>query len=159
MTDAGRWTTVATTVAEHLNAVEDALEGHHPPPPAPVGALDAAEQFFTFVLLALDRPNAPGAASQHIGRSSTPAMAGISSLSIAVTVMRKAQGDVSTPNLQRVREQVNAFSRTLKALKERQTDEVNRSDLSDLIDFFKELGRAGRIDRAATIAMHERPNV
>jgi hypothetical protein len=160
MMDAGRWTTVATTVAEHLGAVEDAIKSHHSLPPAPVGALDAAEQFFGYVLLALDQsPNTPGATPQDIGRSSTPTMAGISSLSIAVTVMRRAQGDVSSVNLQKVREQVNAFTRTLKALKEHQADKVRTVELSELMDFFNALGRAGRIERAATIAMHERPNV
>jgi hypothetical protein len=157
MMDAGRWTTVATAVAEHLGAVENAIESHHSLPPAPVGALAAAEQFFTYVLLALDQPPAVQVGA-HIGPSSAPTMAGISSLSIAVTVMRKAQGDVS-PNLQKVREQVNAFTRTLKALKERQVDNVQKSEVSELMEFFNQLGRAGRIDRAATIAMQERPNV
>jgi hypothetical protein len=36
---------------------------------------------------------------------------------------------------------------------------VEKAELSELMEFFKQLGRAGRIDRAATIAMHERPNV
>jgi hypothetical protein len=158
MMDAGRWTTVATTVAEHIEAVEHAIDRHRSVPPAPPGALDAAEQFFEYVLLALDqRPDISASASQQIGPSSAPTMAGISSLSIAVTVMRQAQGDVS--NLKKVRERVDAFTRTLRALKEHQTDKVEKAELSELMEFFKQLGRAGRIDRAATIAMHERPNV
>ena len=160
MMDAGRWTTVATTVVEHLGAVEEALEGHDALPPVPVGALDAAEQFFKYVLLAIEqRPSVSGPASQRIGSSPTPTMAGISNLSIAVTVMRNSQGSTSTPNLQNVGEKVRAFTRTLRAVRERQPDRVQRFELDELMKFFNELRRAGRIDRAATIAMHERPNV
>ena len=37
LSDAGRWTAVATTVVEHLEAVEQATKRHRQPPPAPVG--------------------------------------------------------------------------------------------------------------------------
>src|ERR1017187_5116705 len=56
LTDAGRWTAVATPLVEHLDALENA-EGHGAPvPPLHSGAIEAARRFFDFVLsgIALD---------------------------------------------------------------------------------------------------------
>ncbi|MBX7134335.1 MAG: hypothetical protein K1X67_16805 [Fimbriimonadaceae bacterium] len=160
MMDAGRWTTVATAVAEHLAEVEDAIEAQRALPSAPVGALDAAQQFFNYVLGALDQGSTQGAGGvtpARVSPSPTPTMAGISNLSIAVTVMRSAHGLASPANLQKVREQVDSFSSILSALQEHRSERLEKQELTKLHEFFKELGKAGRIDRAATIATHERP--
>src|SRR5688572_12268707 len=102
LSDAGRWTAVATTVVEHLEAVEQATKRHRQPPPAPVGAIDAALRFFRYVLdgIALDqrRPQTKGSGGTAPSRPS-PAMAGISNLSVAVNVMRSARGPSSADDL------------------------------------------------------------
>lgn len=157
--DAGRWTTVAMTVAEHIRAIQDARSEHNAPPSAPAGALNAAGQFLGYALAALDRSGTQGvqgSVSRAIA-TGAPTMAGISSLSIAVNVIRSAQGAASIENLDKVRQEIDALSKSLALLESPSLETIDSVELDRLREFFKELGRAGRVDRAAAIASNERP--
>jgi len=85
LTDAGRWTTIAITLSEHLDALEQAKEHSSAVPPPPIGAIEGARRFFDFVLagIALDQ-NRTRASSVAVPYQSQATAAGISNLSIAV---------------------------------------------------------------------------
>jgi len=163
LTDAGRWAAVATAVAEHLDALERAAKRHLAPPPPPVGAIAAALRFFHYVLegIALDQkpPNRKSASVSSSGKGAPrpAAMAGISNLSIAVSVMRSAQGPASTDDLGEIEQQITSLLRTLELLQENRLDLLGQRELSSLAKFLRELQRQGEIERDAIVASQERP--
>jgi len=156
--DAGRWTTVAVTVAEHVSAVQAARKAHQNLPSAPAGALNAAGQFLKNALKALDRTTmleSHGTVRDFTGGA--PTMVGISSLSIAVNVIRSAQGVESAGNVDAIRGHIDALSRSLDQLETPSAGSIEPGELQRLGDFFRELGRTGRVYRAASLASNERP--
>lgn len=129
LTDAGRWTTMATMVVEHLNDIEYAVRVHREPPPPPLGAYAAAKQFFTLVLngIARDQHKSRGGRAASVGSNdgtaSAPTMAGISNLSIAVNVLSSAGGKRRAhPNqedLEQLQKQIVSLCKTLDEISAR----------------------------------------
>jgi hypothetical protein len=167
LSDAGRWTAVATSVVEHLEALDRAAKSRREAPRPPVGAMDAARRFFRYVLegIALDQKRAHGrrsAGSASVATGSTrpsPAMAGISNLSVAVNVMRSAQGPSSADDLAKFERQISAWLQTLERLQAEEVPAVPRKDRISLATFLRELQRQGEIERDAALASQERPRV
>jgi hypothetical protein len=160
LTDAGRWTAVATTVAEHLDAVKEAAKSRRAMPPPPKGAIEAARRFFRYVLDGIELDQAassrPVTGASLSEARSIPSMAGFSNLSIAVNVMRSAEAGYRD-DLGQLRERIAALLETLERLQERPRDIVPDSDLNLLKRFFCELQRQGEIERDATLASQELP--
>ena len=94
LTNAGRWTAVAATLADHLEALEAAKKrGSKMPPPPPNGAVEAAHRFFTFVLTGIEHDQKRGGPSATATPHAYQATAaGISNLSIAVKVIQEEPG-------------------------------------------------------------------
>lgn len=161
-TDAGRWTAVATTVAEHLDAMRQATKRRTEVPPPPKGAIEAARRFFRYVLegIQLDQrlSNPVGDASLSESVRPSPSMAGFSNLSIAVNVIHSAKGADSTNDLGALERQIKSLLSTLDRLQEEPSEPLPRRDVNSLITFLRELQRQGEIERDASIASHERPH-
>ena len=157
LTDAGRWTAVATTLADHLDALEEA-NGRIVPPP-PTGAIEAALRFFNFVLtgIALDQKRS-GAASNiaSIPSRSQSAAAGISNLSIAVKVIRSEKPDTSGSDLEQVEQEIKTLRNSVEHLKAR-AESLPSTERRSLARFLRELQRQGEIERDAAVAAQERP--
>lgn len=161
-TDAGRWTAVATTVAEHLDAVRKAARRQTEAPPPPKGAIEAARRFFRYVLegIQLDqRPSPPvGDASLSESTRPSPSMAGFSNLSIAVNVMHSAKGANSVNDLGTLEKQIKSLLSTLDRLQEDPSGPLPKKEFNSLSTFLRELQRQGEIERDASVAVYERPH-
>ena len=161
-TDAGRWTAMATTVAEHLDAVRRAARRRAEAPSPPRGAIEAARRFFRYVLegIQLDQRLSPlvGDASLSESVRPSPSMAGFSNLSIAVNVMHSARGADSTNDLGTLEKQIKSLLNTLDRLQEEPSEPLPKKDFSSLSTFLRELQRQGEIERDASIAFNERPH-
>lgn len=162
MTDAGRWTAVATTLAEHLEAYKNAREHGEPLPSPPVGAIERARRFFLLVLNGIDfdhkktQPGTPSSLTPGSRRPSQAMAAGISNLSIAVKVMRSTKVNASTDDLGEIERQIKSLLSTLERL-EMSKEGVSVADCDSLANFVQELQRQGEIERDATVAAQERP--
>lgn len=156
LTDAGRWTAVATALAEHLDSVERAIQHDAPPPAPPRGAIEAARRFFRFVLsgIALDKRRSTVTEGSLL--STTPGSqaisAGISNLSIAVKVIGSNKPD----DLQVIEQTVKSYLGTVDRLEEKQMS-ATAQEREALSRFFRALQRQGEIERDATIASQEGP--
>jgi hypothetical protein len=157
LTDAGRWTAVATTLADHLDALENLNAASVPPPPT--GAIEAALRFFNFVLtgIALDqkRVSVTSNIASTAHRSQTTA-AGISNLSIAVKVIRSEKPGTAANDLDQVEREIKSLRNSLEHLKAR-NEPLPPTKRRSLARFLRELQRQGEIERDAAVAAQERP--
>lgn len=162
LTDAGRWTAVATTLAEHLEALKHAEELGSEFPPPPTGAIERARSFFGLVLdgIAFDKNRAQVGSifSPTAGRRrpSQAMAAGISNLSIAVKVIGSGKTSGSASDLSEVEHRIKSLLQTLDRLQQG-TRPLPSTECQSLADFLRELQRQGEIERDATIATQERP--
>ncbi len=156
LTDAGRWTAVATTLAEHLDALEKAKEQGATVPPPHSGAIEAARRFFGFVLpgIAVDQKRG-SVAPVPPARPSQAMAAGISNLSIAVKVMRSEKPNASTDDLEQVEREIKSLLGTLEHLQAGKP--LSMTERKELALFLRELQRQGEIERDAKVAAQERP--
>jgi len=157
LTDAGRWTAVATTVAEHLEAMAKAAKRRMAVQLPPKGALEAARRFFQYVLEGIELDQ--GSPRAKVGGSSSPSMAGFSNLSIAVNVMRSAKGTNPVEDLDALKRQISALLETLDRLQKEPFEALSANDVQSLITFLRELQRQGEIERDATFAAQEHPRL
>ena len=157
LTDAGRWTAVATTLAEHLDALEKAKEQGATVPPPHSGAIEAARRFFGFVLtgIAVDQKRG-SVAPVPPARPSQAMAAGISNLSIAVKVMRSEKPNASTDDLEQVEREIKSLLVTLNHLQAGK-EPLSIAERKSLAMFLRELQRQGEIERDAKVAAQERP--
>jgi hypothetical protein len=159
LADAGRWAAVATAVVEHLEATERATKRHVASPAPPIGAIEAARRFFSYVLegIALDQKSTRGRRTpvQSAGSHPSPSMAGFSNLSIAVNVMRTAHGAASA-DLGKLEAEIRSLLQTLDRLSTGRQIPSKR-DRNSLARFLSELRRQGEIERDAAVASQERP--
>lgn len=158
LTDAGRWTAVATTLAEHLDALEHAKEHEATVPPPPSGAIEAARRFFGFVLsgIALDQKRGGVGSVPSPARPSQAMAAGISNLSIAVKVIRSEKPNASTDDLQQVEREIKSLLDALEHLQVGK-EPLSTEERKSLAMFLRELQRQGEIERDAKVAAQERP--
>ena len=156
LTDAGRWTAVATTLAEHLNALEHAKEQGATVPPPPSGAIEAARRFFGFVLKGIELDQKRSGISSGVPRPSQAMAAGISNLSIAVKVIRSEKPNASADDLEQVEREIKSLLDTLEHLRAG-NESIPIGECRSLATFLRELQRQGEIERDATVASQERP--
>lgn len=175
LTDAGRWTAVATTLAEYLDALDRAAKHKLESPPPPRGAIAAATQFFRFVLEGIELDQKPSQrrrpasanprknGTSHVSHTGdngasrpSPAMAGISNLSIAVSVMRSPKGAAQAEDLEEIQTRINTLLRTVEHLEDRPPS-LSQKNRRSLAKFLRELQRQGEIERDAAFASEERP--
>jgi hypothetical protein len=158
LTDAGRWTAVATTLVEHLDALENADRHGATVPPLHSGAIEAARRFFAFVLsgIALDQKRGSVGSVPSPARPSQAMAAGISNLSIAVKVMRSEKPNASTDNLDQVEREIKSLLVALNHLQEGK-EPLSIAERKSLAMFLRELQRQGEIERDAKVAAQERP--
>lgn len=152
LNDVGQWTAVATTLAEHIDALQRAGKRSDKVSPPPAGAIEAARRFFQFVLngIALDQKRDSSVPSvPHRAQASA---AGISNLSIAVRVIRSEEPNAPSDDLALVQREIQSLLDTLEHLKTRPANE-----LKSLSKFLRELQRQGEIERDAAIAYQEGP--
>jgi hypothetical protein len=161
-TDAGRWTAVATTVAEHLDAMRQAKRRHKEAPPPPKGAIEAARRFFRYVLEGIHSDQRISSRAGEVSLSEagrpSPSMAGFSNLSIAVNVMHSAKGTGATNDLGALENQITSLLNALDRLQEKPSEALPHNDFNLLSTFLRELQRQGEIERDASVASHERPH-
>src|SRR5450755_273067 len=115
LTDAGRWTAVATALVDHLDSLENAQQRGATVPPPPAGAIEAARRFFDFVLngIALDQKRSGVSSSASGPRPSQATAAGISNLSIAVKVIRSEKHNASADDLEQVGREIRFLLNSL----------------------------------------------
>ena len=166
LTDAGRWTAVATAVAEYLDEFDAAVTKRTQLPSPPGGAIRAAERFFELGLRGIAVDEAPRRRKGRNGHSPErdvpppPTMAGISNLTIARRVMQSSRlhADVSGPDdSAEMRRQITSLLTTLKSLAGEPRPTVARRDRLRVAKFFHELRRHGEAERDAALAAQERP--
>lgn len=157
LTDAGRWTAVATTLVEHLDALENAKEHGATVPPPHSGAIEAARRFFHFVLngIEVDQKRGSVGSIPLPARPSQAMAAGISNLSIAVKVMRSEKPNASTYDLEQVGREIKSLLGALDHLQARKP--LSTSEREELTMFLRELRRQGEIEQDAKVAAQERP--
>ena len=157
LTDARRWTGVAASVAEFIAA--SLKESTVPRPPS--GALNAARQFFQYVIdgIAIDQKQSPPS-------EAFPPMAGISNLSIAYEVLTSLPDPDEQPaDLEKLQQTVENHLCTLdKILAQVRSSEtaittldVDTDQMRQLLEFLTELMNQGLNEEEATIANEEHP--
>jgi hypothetical protein len=158
LTDAGRWTAVATALVDHLDSLENAQQRGATVPPPPAGAIEAARRFFDFVLngIALDQKRSGVSSSASGPRPSQATAAGISNLSIAVKVIRSEKHNASADDLEQVGREIRFLLNSLEHLQAR-TGPLPMTEVKPLAAFLRELRRQGEIERDAAVASQERP--
>ena len=157
LTDAGRWTAVATTLVEHLDALENATGQGTTVPPPHSGAIEAARRFFGFVLdgIRVDQKRGSVGSMPLPARPSQAMAAGISNLSIAVKVMRSEKPSVPTDDLGQVEREIKALLDSLEHLQAGKP--LSMVKLKELATFLRELQRQGEIGRDAKVNAQEQP--
>ena len=151
---AGRWTAVATALADHLEALEGANGAKVPPPP--LGAIEAARRFFNFVLTGIDLDLKRSSVSNLASTPGQTTAAGISNLSIAVKVIRSERPNAAHNDLEQVEREIRSLLNSLNELDARNKPLPTRERRA-LAKFFRELQRQGEIERDAAVAAQERP--
>lgn len=159
LTDAGRWTTVATILAEHLDELESAKKHGATPPPPPGRAIEAARHFFSFVLsgIELDKRRGSGASAVAVSRPSHAMVAaGISNLSIAIKVIKSEKPNTSIEDLGQLEREIKSLRDTLERLRADQMS-LPMTKFKSLAKFLRELQRQGEVEQDAAVAFQEQP--
>jgi hypothetical protein len=160
LTNAGRWTAVAATLADHLEALEAVKQrGGEVPPPPPKGAIEAARRFFQFVLAGIDldqRRSDPNAVTAPRPYQATAA--GISNLSIAVKVIKSENRNEPVADLTGVEREIKALLDSLVRMQS-SASPPTEAELKSLAWFLRELQRQGEIEQDASIAFQEGPKI
>jgi hypothetical protein len=157
LTDAGRWTAVAATLADHLDALENARGRGGSVPPPPQGAIEAARRFFNFALagIELDQERR-GRSVARLSRRTEAAAAGISNLSIAVKVIRPEKPATSPAELVEVEHRIKDLLNSLRYLRSRGRS-LSPTQRKSLALFFRDLQRQGEMESDAALAFQEGP--
>lgn len=151
---AGRWTAVAATLVGHLEALENTNGGNVPPPP--LGAVEAARRFFTFVLTGIDLDLKRSSVSNLTATPGQTTAAGISNLSIAVKVLRSEKPNAAPNDLEQVEREIRSLLNSLEQL-ESPNKPLPATERNALAKFLRELQHQGEIERDAAVAAQERP--
>jgi hypothetical protein len=154
LTAAGRWTAVAATLADHLDALESANGANVAPPP--LGAIEAARRFFNFVLTGIDLDLKRSSVSNIASAPGQTTAAGISNLSIAVKVIRSEKPNATPNDLEQVEREIRSLLNSLNQLDARNKP-LPATERKALATFLRELQRQGEIERDAAVAAQERP--
>jgi len=151
--DARRWTGVAASVAEFLDASLRQVKITRPPR----GSLKAAKQFFRYVLEGIEMDRDGQAVKE------TPPMAGISSLSIACEVLSSLPEDHAQPaDLDNVKKTIESHLHTIEEVISKLDTQENLSEVDaqrrqQLLSFLTELMRQGLAEEEAAIVDEEHP--